>query len=135
VYMGSYGIGISRLLGVITEMVADDKGIVWPENIAPFTVHLIQLGTSENTLENANRIHDDLQNRGFEVLFDDRNISAGEKLADADLIGIPYRVIISDKSIENGGFEVKKRNEIESKVMDYETLLEMLPTSIMTISH
>jgi prolyl-tRNA synthetase len=117
------------------DSLSDDRGIIWPESVAPFTIHLIQLGKTDNTLENADRIYHDLQQRGFEVLFDDRNVSTGEKLADADLIGIPFRVIISDKSIEKGGFEVKKRNEDDSKIVNYEDFLEMLPMSVVTISH
>jgi prolyl-tRNA synthetase len=135
VFMGSYGIGPGRVMGTIVETLSDDRGIIWPESVAPFTIHLIQLGKTDNTLENADRIYHDLQQRGFEVLFDDRNVSTGEKLADADLIGIPFRVIISDKSIEKGGFEVKKRNEDDSKIVNYEDFLEMLPMSVVTISH
>ncbi len=123
VYMGSYGIGISRLMGVITEMFADEKGIVWPESIAPYKVHLIQLGS---VADKARELYVKLQDKGYEVLYDERDVSAGTKFADADLIGIPYRIVISDKSLEKGGFEFKKRNETEAKIITEEELIDLL---------
>lgn len=123
VYMGSYGIGISRLMGVIAEMFSDEKGIMWPENIAPYKIHLIQLGGVE---EKARALYVKLQDLGFEVLHDERDVSAGTKFADADLIGIPYRVVISDKSLEKGGLEFKKRSEIEGKIITEDELLNIL---------
>ncbi|EKE19345.1 MAG: Proline-tRNA ligase [uncultured bacterium] len=122
IVMGCYGIGVSRIMGVIAELFADDKGLVWPENIAPFTVHLLSLGQDEE----AKKIYSLLKEKGIEVLFDDREASAGEKFADSDLIGIPYRVVISKKSLASGGVEVKKRNESESKVMSNDELLQIL---------
>jgi len=119
VYMGSYGIGISRLMGVIVELNNDSKGILWPESIAPFRAHLISLGKNAE----AEKIYDELEKNNIEVLFDDReDVSAGEKFADADLIGIPWRVVISEKSIASGGMEVKKRNEKESRIVKLEQL-------------
>jgi prolyl-tRNA synthetase len=123
VYMGSYGIGISRLMGVITEIFADDKGMVWPENIAPFKVHLIQLGS---VADQATALYEKLTAQGIEVLLDDRDMGAGAKFADADLIGIPYRVLISDKSLEKGGLEVKLRTESEARIMTEDELMIML---------
>lgn len=123
VFMGSYGIGISRLMGTIVESFGDDKGIAWPENIAPFQVHLIQLG---NASEQASDLYEKLQSQGLEVLLDDRDATAGAKFADADLIGIPWRVVVSEKSLEKGGYEVKKRNSENSEVVNQERLLEML---------
>ncbi len=111
VYMGSYGIGISRLLGVITEELSDDKGLVWPESIAPFQVHLLTFGKNENIFREAENLYHDLKNAGIEVLFDDRDLGPGQKLNDADLIGIPYRVVVSEKAEEQGGVEVKKRDK------------------------
>lgn len=122
IIMGCYGIGVSRLMGVIAELFADDKGLVWPENIAPFSVHLISLGENEE----AEKIYKALQEKGIEVLFDDREVQAGEKFADSDLIGIPLRVVISKKSLAAGGVEVKKRNESESKIMTVEELIQTL---------
>ncbi|MGW8184743.1 MAG: aminoacyl--tRNA ligase-related protein [Candidatus Moraniibacteriota bacterium] len=119
VYMGSYGIGPSRLMGTIVELLSDEKGIVWPESVAPFAVHLISL----NKDEEAQKIYDTLTENNIEVLFDDRDVRAGEKFADSDLIGIPYRVVISDRSIEAGGVEFKKRNSAESEIIKIEELL------------
>ena len=122
IIMGCYGIGVSRLMGVIAELFADDKGLVWPENIAPFAVHLISLGQDEE----AEKIYAQLTQNGIEVLLDDREASAGEKFADSDLLGIPLRAVISKKSLAAGGIEVKKRNESESKIMTLEELIVQL---------
>lgn len=122
VYMGSYGIGISRLMGTIVEVLSDEKGLVWPESVAPFKVHLLSLGEDEKAQE----IYEDLTSNGVEVLFDDRDVSAGAKFADSDLIGIPYRVVISSRSLEGGGAEIKKRNEGSSKVVSLDKIIENL---------
>lgn len=122
VIMGCYGIGLNRLMGTAVELFHDEKGIVWPESIAPFAVHLLNLGQDEE----AEKIYAELVKNGIEVLFDDREASAGEKFADSDLIGIPLRVVVSKKSLEAGGIEVKKRNESESKIMAIEELLKLL---------
>lgn len=122
VFMGSYGIGITRLMGTIVETLSDECGIVWPESVAPFKVHLLSLG--EDVKDTAEKLYKDLQDNGIEVLFDDRlGINAGEKFADADLIGIPYRVVVSKRSIENGGIEIKKRTENESRIIPITDLL------------
>jgi prolyl-tRNA synthetase len=120
-YMGCYGIGVDRTLATIVEKYNDSKGIMWPEIAAPFKAHLISLGKNEE----AEKIYKDLSEKNIEVLFDDREASAGEKFADADLIGIPYRIVISGKSLEKGGIEVKKRNEKESKIIKAEELVKM----------
>jgi prolyl-tRNA synthetase len=107
--MGCYGIGISRLMGVIVEKFNDDKGIIWPEPVAPMKVHLIALKGAESQ---ADQLYQDLQAAKIEVLYDDRaGKSAGEKFADSDLIGIPYRVVVSSKTLAEGSVEVKKRSE------------------------
>ena len=118
VFMGSYGIGISRLMGTIVETLSDEKGIVWPESIAPFQVHIISLGKNEE----AEELYKKLEALGIEVLFDDRDTSAGAKLADADLIGIPHRIVVSAKSLEAGGYEYKKRNEQSSSIFSFEQI-------------
>jgi prolyl-tRNA synthetase len=123
-YMGCYGIGIGRTLAAVVEKFADEKGLVWPENIAPAQVHLISLGADEE----AEKLYQTLQEKGIEVLYDDRDVRAGEKFADADLIGIPHRVVVSKKSLENGGFEYKKRTENDSKIVTLAELLELLKT-------
>ncbi len=118
-YIGSYGIGITRVMGVIVEKFSDEKGIIWPEAVAPFQVHIISLGKNEE----ASELYQKLTAKGVEVLFDDRDVSAGAKLADADLIGIPHRVLISDKSLAAGGVEYKKRTEQEAIILSIEELL------------
>jgi prolyl-tRNA synthetase len=118
VVMGCYGIGLQRLLGTVVEVHHDEKGIVWPEATAPFQAHLISLGKDEE----AGKIYEDLKKQGIEVLFDDRDASAGEKFADADLIGIPNRVVVSGKSLKNGGVEIKKRPEPESRIISTDDL-------------
>jgi len=120
--MGSYGIGVPRLMGTIVEVFFDDNGIIWPESVAPFQVHLINIGEDEK----AEEIYEKLNKNGVEVLWDDREEKRpGEKFADADLIGIPYRVVISKKSLENSGVEIKKRNEKDSKIISKEELFAM----------
>lgn len=135
-FIGSYGIGLGRLMGTVVEALADDKGIIWPETIAPFRVHLLSLGDDENVKKEANKIYDTLIEKNIEVLFDDRDeISAGEKFADADLLGMPYRVVVSARSMKDlpagagNGVEVKKRNEEKGKVVSLEDLLNLLAPS------
>ncbi len=130
VIMGCYGIGLGRLMGTIVEVLADDKGIIWPETVAPFRVHLLLLGNEENVKKEADNLYEDLSAKGIEVLYDDRtDVSAGEKFADADLIGIPYRVVISKRSMADGGFEIKKRTEEKGKNIKSDELLELLTPS------
>ncbi len=115
VFMGSYGIGITRLMGTVVEVLSDDKGIVWPASIAPFAVHLVALGED---MSEAESLYRELSDKGIEVLFDDRvGATAGEKFADADLLGMPMRVVVSKRSLENGGAEIKGRTESESKIV------------------
>lgn len=120
VIMGCYGIGITRLMGTIVEVHHDDNGIVWPENVAPFTVHLLDLGS-----ESADDVYSALQKHNVEVLFDDRDVRAGEKFADADLIGLPYRFVVSSKA-GDGMVEVKKRTEEKSEVMPLAKAIELV---------
>jgi len=118
--MGCYGIGISRLMGVIVEKYNDEKGIIWPESVAPFTAHLLSLGGADGE-----KIYETLQKKGIQVLYDDRDASAGEKFAESDLIGIPWRIITSSK-LGDGKVEVKKRTETESTVMTLEEAVELI---------
>ena len=117
VYMGCYGIGVSRLIGVIAEKFADDKGLVWPEAVAPFKYHLIGIG--ENGTAEAEKFY---AGREDNVLFDDRNLRPGEKFADADLMGLPYRVVISDKTLASGEAEVTDRRTGEVKMVKLASL-------------
>jgi len=122
--MGSYGIGVSRLMGTIVEVLADDKGIVWPESIAPFQIHLVSLCSEEADVKKADELYETLKKQNKEVLYDDRQgVRAGEKFADSDLIGIPLRVIISPKTLANDSVEVKKRNETKVEIITIDKLL------------
>ncbi|TSC69572.1 MAG: prolyl-tRNA synthetase [Parcubacteria group bacterium Gr01-1014_56] len=110
VWMGSYGIGITRLMGVLVDKFADAKGIVWPEAVAPFRVHLIELGgDNEDVKREAEELYRELESAGVEVLWDDREARAGEKFADSDLIGIPLRIVVSEKTLAAGKFECTER--------------------------
>ena len=126
VIMGSYGIGLGRLMGTVVEVLSDDKGIVWPESIAPFTIHLLALGDDEVVMKEANKVYESLSQVGVEVLFDDRSgMSAGEKFSDADLLGMPYRAVVSPRSIKEGGIELKKRTEEKGKIVSVDELLTL----------
>lgn len=127
-YMGCYGIGIGRTLAAIVEKYNDDKGIIWPKNIAPFQVHLIALGgKDEAVVAAAENLYTELQAQGIEVLYDDRGeVTAGGKFADSDLIGIPYRVVISSKTLAENKLELKIRNESDSVLLTQEELFEKL---------
>ncbi len=124
VYMGCYGMGPSRIMGVIVEKFADEKGLVWPESIAPYSLHLISLAKSDETKKKAEEIYEKLLSYGVEVLFDDRDESAGAKFADSDLIGIPMRVVVSDKSLLAGGVEIKERVAEKSEIIGVEEFLK-----------
>lgn len=126
VEMGCYGIGPSRLMGVLVEIFNDDKGIVWPESVAPHQVHLVSLGNDEVVKQEAEKLYNELLQKGVEVLWDDRDASAGAKLADADLIGIPWRVVISKKTVAENSVEVKKRNESDAQLIKTNELLEKI---------
>lgn len=130
VFMGSYGIGPGRLMGTVVEVLSDDKGIIWPESIAPFQMHLLALGVDENVKNSSEELYSKLTEKGVEILFDDRiDLSAGEKFADSDLIGIPYRVVVSKRSLADGGFEMKKRTEANGKIVSFDDLIKLLETS------
>jgi prolyl-tRNA synthetase len=126
VYMASYGIGSSRVMGVLVELFHDEAGIVWPEAVAPFKVHLIAIsGRKNNKAEKAEDIYNKLRDKGVEVFFDDReSASGGEKLTDADLIGIPWRVVVSDKTGKET--EVKKRGEEKETMISVERLIDSM---------
>ncbi len=110
--MGCYGLGVTRLMGAIVEASHDDKGMIWPENVAPFRFHLVELG-----LGLGEKLYDQLIDWGFEVLYDDREMSAGEKFAEADLIGIPYRIIISPRTGDKAELKIRKNGE--TKLLEY----------------
>jgi prolyl-tRNA synthetase len=128
-WFGSYGIGPSRVLGTLAEVYHDECGLVWPEAVAPYKYHLIAVKSEEGRVKNfAEKVYKNLTGRGVEVLYDDREeVSAGEKFADADLIGCPYRLVISDKT--GTKIEIKKRVESETRLLDF----RVLTTGIKTI--
>lgn len=115
VIMGSYGIGPARVMGVIAELFGDEKGLVWPEAVSPFKVQIVRIGNDENVFTAADKLYAELEDVGIEVLYDDRDFSAGQKFADADLIGAPVRLTVSTKTLEANSIEVKKRTEENSE--------------------
>lgn len=123
-YMGSYGIGITRVMGVIVEKLADDKGLVWPENIAPARVYLVQIGSESKAA--ADELYDALINAGIEVIYDDRDERPGVKFADAELMGIPTRVTVSDRLLKDKRWEVTARTTGEQKLLTTDELLATL---------
>jgi len=123
-YMGSYGIGITRVMGVIVEKFADDKGLVWPENIAPAKVYLVQIGSQSRAT--ADELYQKLQSAGIETIYDDRDERPGVKFADAELLGIPYRLTVSDRLLDDGKWEVSTRQTGEQRLLTADELLATL---------
>lgn len=123
VYLGSYGIGVTRVMGVLVEKLADDKGLVWPEAIAPARVYLVQIGDVE---QEAGALYEQLQAAGIETIWDDRDERPGAKFADADLLGIPHRVVISAKTVEQNKVEYKARTSDETHLLTADELLARL---------
>ena len=125
VHLGSYGIGITRVMGVIAEKFSDGKGLVWPENIAPARVYIARLGDKAEVVRLADELYDQLQKQNVTCLYDDRDVRPGQKFADADLLGIPYRVVISEKTLETSKYELKKRPESEPTMMNIEEIIKV----------
>jgi prolyl-tRNA synthetase len=110
VFMGSYGIGPGRLMGTIVELLSDEKGLVWPESVSPFTYHLVSLGKAgDDICSTADELYDDMCKRGVEVLYDDRDMSAGQKFIDSDLLGISKRIVVGRDAVATDMFEVVDR--------------------------
>jgi prolyl-tRNA synthetase len=126
IIMGCYGIGVSRLVGMIAEHFADEKGLVWPEAIAPFRVYVARIGMDDQVIAETDRLYDELTRAGVEVLYDDRDARPGEKFADADLLGIPHRVVVSSKTMEQGAYEYKARTGTESSMETLENIKKLL---------
>lgn len=114
VFMGSYGIGPSRVMGLLAEHFADDKGLVWPEAVAPFQVYLATIG---DVSSEADRLYEALMAKGVEVLYDDRDARPGDKFADADLLGIPHRVVVSPRLLEQQAYEYKARSSDDASIL------------------
>lgn len=125
VVMGSYGIGPSRILATLVEVLHDDRGIIWPKSVAPYAVHLVSLGKDITVKKFAKDLYKTLEGAGVEVLFDNRECSAGEKLADADLLGIPVRAVVSDKTLVAKKVEVKERTKSVAKLISIKDLLKI----------
>ena len=127
VIMGCYGMGLSRAMGAVVEANNDDKGIIWPESVAPFLTHLIGVENNKKVKSAADRIYNNLQKNKIDVLYDDRqDKSAGEKFAEADLIGIPYRIVVSEKTLAKNSVELKKRNKAQVKLVKINKLINIL---------
>ncbi|OHA47069.1 MAG: hypothetical protein A3A80_01445 [Candidatus Terrybacteria bacterium RIFCSPLOWO2_01_FULL_44_24] len=133
--MGCYGLGTTRLLAAIVEVHYDKKGIMWPESIAPFDIHLLALGKDNKIKQEAEAIEGHLQKEGIGVLYDDRDISAGEKFADADLIGIPLRVVISEKTLGQGMVEIKYRKEDAARMVTRGELINIAKADLNRVNN
>lgn len=129
IIMGCYGIGVSRLMGMLAEHFADARGLVWPAAVAPMQVYLARLGDNPEVMKQADGLYENLMQAGCEVLYDDRDARPGEKFADADLLGIPYRVVVSDKTAAAGNYEVKARIATEVEILSYQDLIKTLGIS------
>lgn len=124
-YLGSYGIGITRMMGILVEKFADDRGIVWPEAVAPAKVYLVRIGGEAATQE-ADRLYEELESKGVAAIYDDRDERPGVKFADAELMGIPYRITVSDRNLAEGKYEMTVRNSGETNLLTREELLAKL---------
>ncbi|MFT5789726.1 MAG: prolyl-tRNA synthetase [Shewanella sp.] len=126
--MGCYGVGVSRMVAAAIEQNHDDRGIIWPEAIAPFTVGILPMNMhkSHRVKDSAEKLYQDLTDAGFEVLFDDRKERAGVMFADMELIGLPNVVVIGDRNIDNGVFEYKNRRTGEKQEVPFEQIVEFL---------
>jgi len=138
IIMGCYGIGISRVMGAVVEIHHDQKGIIWPSQVSPFEIHLIPLGSSEKRIsrkirQTGEKLYNHLKNSGIELLYDDReDKSPGEKFADADLIGIPTRIVISERTLERESVEIKERDGKEIKLIKLKRLPQFLKSKCKT---
>ncbi|OVE79102.1 prolyl-tRNA synthetase [bacterium G20] len=126
IIMGCYGIGVSRLMGLLAEHFADDKGLVWPASIAPFSVYLARLGDEPEVVKSADEAYKLLTDKGIGVLYDDRDARPGEMFADADLLGIPQRLVVSQKTLESGEMEIKSRTSEEPQLITPENLARFI---------
>ena len=128
IIMGCYGIGVSRVMGVLAEDFSDDKGLIWDKSIAPYSVYLVSIGKKGS--EVADRLYEELTQVGIEMLYDDRDERPGKKFADAELMGIPYRLTVSDRGVEAGEYELVDRKSGETKNLTAEQLIDTLKISV-----
>ncbi len=129
VLMGCYGIGPSRLVGVITELLGDDKGLVWPYEIAPFKVYIVRIGDSEAVIKATDKLYAELNEANIEAFYDDRDVRPGEKFADADLIGIPIRLVVSEKTLAGDEVEFKKRTDSNIEMVKLVDIIERIKSN------
>lgn len=135
VIMGTYGIGLSRLMGAAVEIHHDEKGIIWPEQLAPFRVHLLNLSTDEAVIKQADDLYELLKASGIEVLYDDREeVRAGGKFIDSDLYGLPIRLVVSDKTVQQNGVEFKYRHESETKIVSLTEIINQINRPIAILN-
>ena len=136
IIMGSYGIGSGRLLACIAEEHHDGDGIIWPITVAPYAVHLVSLpgksGESE-VISLADRLYLELRAKGIDVIYDDRQESAGVKFTDADLLGMPIRLTVSERSIKSGGVEIKRRDQADKRVVPYDQVYSVVGEEIAAL--
>jgi prolyl-tRNA synthetase len=128
VHLGSYGIGITRVMGVLAEKLSDEKGLVWPIVASPFSVYLASIGEVN---EQGNNLYNTLQDAGIEVLYDDRDARPGDKFADADLMGIPFRVVVSSRTLESDSVELKSRLSDDFEIIKIDDLVEFLNSKLV----
>lgn len=129
IMMGCYGIGPGRVMGTVVETNCDEKGIVWPDEIAPFKIHLLTIGNDLKITQKAEAIcetYETLLGQDYEILYDDRDTTAGEKFADADLLGLPIRIVVSEKTLKEDSVEIKKRNETKTQLIKISELQKFL---------
>ena len=135
ILMGCYGIGIPRLLATIAEIHHDEKGIIWPKEVAPFQIHLIQIENNNKIKKQSEKIYKDLQRANFKVLYDERDRTVGEKFADADLIGIPLRIVVSERTLKQNSVELKERSKRAIKMVKIKNLLKFSKRPNLGISN
>jgi len=131
VYMGSYGIGVSRLVAAIIETSNDEKGIIWPTSVAPFLVNIINLKNKDDKcMDKCIEIHNDLERSGIDSIVDDRDESAGKKFSDSDLIGFPVTLVVGPRELENGNVEIRFRREGNNQIIPYDNVLKIIKNKL-----
>jgi len=126
VEMGCYGIGTTRMIASLVELLHDENGIIWPKSVAPYLVHLVSVGNDDEVVKKCEELYENLQGEGFEVLYDDRDERPGVKFTDADLIGIPVRIVVSRRTLENNELEWKLRAETEAENIGFDKVVSRL---------
>lgn len=131
IHMGCYGIGLGRLMATILEVTSDEQGMIWPQEVAPYLIHLVSLGEDARVKKLADKLYQDGQAKTFEILYDDRNETAGTKFADSDLMGIPWRVVVSERTLEKDSVEIKKRSEKKETLVPIKGFMNYIEKNII----